>query len=129
MKTHPTSLLFAIASILLLSSPFIVSDLLAAPPQNGLGSNKMVHPGSRAFSIHDIDQNGSLSREEYSQLVEQIEIRRKATGRPMHRYSPSLRFEEIDGNGDDYITEDEMISALNKRLKKHRRYRYRGGLW
>lgn len=129
MKTHHNPLLFAIASTLLLSSHFTATDLLAAPPQNGLGSKIMVQPGSRAYSIHDIDQSGSLSREEYRNFVVQIEIRRQATGRPMRRYSPPLRFEEIDSNDDGNITEDEMTSTLNERLKMHRRYRYRGGRW
>ena len=127
LQIHHNPLFFAIASILLLSSLFTASDLLAVPPQNGIGYKETVQPGSRAFSIHDIDQNGLLSREEYRHFVEQIEIRRKATGHPMRRYSPPFRFEEVDSNEDGYITEDEMISALNKRLQKHRRYRYRGG--
>jgi hypothetical protein len=47
----------------------------------------------------------------------------------MRRYSPPLRFEEIDSNDDGNITEDEMTSTFNERLKMHRRYRYRGGRW
>jgi hypothetical protein len=131
MNSHHNPLLFIVVSALLLSSPFKVTDLLAAPSQNGLGSEIMIQPGSRVFSIHDVDKNGSLSREEYHYFVEQIEILHRTTGRPMRRYSQPLRFEEIDSNDDGYLTEDEMISALNKRLKKHRRYRYRyrGGRW
>jgi Ca2+-binding EF-hand superfamily protein len=129
MNSHHDPLLFIVVSALLLSSPFKVTDLLAAPSQNSLGSETMVQPGSRVFSVHDIDKNGSISREEYRHFVEQIEIRQRATGRPMRRYSQPLRFEVIDSNDNGYLTEDEMISALNKRLKKHRRYRYRGGRW
>jgi len=123
MKTHHSRPLFTIALFFLLPGFFI--DLVAAPPQNIPDSNKNILPCSRVFSIYDIDRNGSLSREEYHQFVAQIEIKRKSTGRPMRRYSPPLRFEEIDSNNDEYLTEDEMISALNKRLRKHRHYRFR----
>lgn len=124
MKTHHRHLFFTLATVLLLSILFI--DIMAAASENSHDINKVVLPCSRTFSIYDTDRNGSLSRDEYRQLVEQIEIRRKLTGRKMRRYLPPLRFEEIDSNYDEYLTEDEMISALNKRLRKHRRYRYRG---
>ncbi len=127
MKTYNTLLVFTIASALLLSSLFKASDLLAVPPQNGLYPKNIVQHGPRVFSVHDIDQNGSLNREEYQQFIEQIEIWHEATGHPMRRSSPPLRFEVIDTNDDGYLTEDEMISTLNKRLQKQRRYRYRGG--
>lgn len=123
MKIHHRQIFFTLTLFLLLSSFFI--DVMAAPSENNPEDNKKVLPCSRAFSIYDIDRNGSLGRDEYRQFVEQIEIRRNSTGRPMRRYSPPLLFEEIDSNKDEYLTEDEMISALNKRLRKHRRYRYK----
>ncbi len=101
-------------------------DLQAASQKNASSPPVTPQPGSHAFSIHDTDLNGSLSREEYDHFVEQIEIRRKATGRPMRRLSTLLSFEDIDNNNDGLITEDEMTRALNRRLQKHRRYRYRG---
>jgi EF-hand domain pair len=82
--------------------------------------------GQYIFSIHDIDKSGTLSEVEYQQLLEHVERHRKLTGRPMRRFSPTLKFKEIDINKDGYISEDEMISALNKRLQEHRRYRYKG---
>lgn len=83
--------------------------------------------GSKVFSIHDYDNNGSLSKQEYQQLLQQIKARRESSDRPKGRYSRPLNFEEVDKNQDGRITEDEMITALNLRLQQHRRYRYRGG--
>lgn len=124
MKTHHNPLLFTIATVLLLSGPIHADDPLPEPPQNSLGVEKGGgQPGPHAFSIHDIDQDGFLSRDEY-QLFED---RRNTTERPMRRFLPPLRFEEIDNDGDGYITEEEMTSALNQRLRKHRRYRSHGG--
>lgn len=81
--------------------------------------------GLYIFSVHDIDKSGTLSKEEYQLLVEQVELRRKSTGRPMRRFSPALSFDEIDINKDGQISEDELLSALNNRLRQHRRYRYK----
>lgn len=128
MNIHHNLLLFTIASALLLLSPKTTA-LQAEPQGDDSEQKKMLQPCSYVFSIHDIDKSGSLSKEEYQYFVEQIESRRKSTGRPMRRYSPALSFEEIDRNNDGYISEDELITALNKRIHKHKRYRQRGGRW
>ncbi|MCB1870054.1 MAG: hypothetical protein KDI43_16455 [Gammaproteobacteria bacterium] len=127
MKTVNKTSLFTVASMLFLSGFFGITDLPAEQPKNDLNSRKAVQPGSYVFSIHDTDQNGLLSREEYYIFIQQIELRRQANGRNRRHYPPPLRFEEIDSDEDGYLTEDEMISSLNKRLKRHRRYRYQGG--
>jgi EF-hand domain pair len=123
MKTYSNQFMLTITSVVLLSSFFNATDLMARPPQNKPESKKTTLPCPRIFSIHDADQNGSLNREEYRQFVEKIKARRETTGRPMRRFSTTLRFEDIDSNNDGHLSEDEMISVLNKRLKKHRRYR------
>ena len=129
MKTHHNLLFFTIASALLLSS-LISTILLAGQAENIFEQEKMDRPcpGKRAdvFSIHDLDQSGSLNQEEYRHFQEQMENRRKTTGRPMRRHSPPLHFEDVDQNNDGVITEDELIFALKNRLRKHRRYRQRG---
>ncbi|MCB1753261.1 MAG: hypothetical protein KDI74_16210 [Gammaproteobacteria bacterium] len=127
MKSNKKALLFTSALMLILSSIVGTTDLLAEPPKRDLNSKYRVQPGSHTFSIHDIDRNGTLSREEYRIFVEKIELRRQASGRDRRDYPAPLRFEEIDGNEDEQLSEDEMISTLNKRLQRHRRYRYQGG--
>ena len=127
MKMHQKALLFTSASMLFLSSVFGTTDILAEQPKSDRDSRNRVQPGSHTFSIHDMDKNGTLSREEYRVFVEKIELRRQASGRDRRDYPTPLRFEEIDSNEDGQLTEDEMISALNKRLQRHRRYRYQGG--
>ena len=129
MKTDYNPSLLVAAMTLLLHGAFLANDLLAEPLQNDPGSKTEVQPGPGPFSMHDSDGDGSLSREEYRLFIEYVTARRETTGRPMRRFSPPLQFEEIDTNGDGYISEDEMVSALNKRLQKHRRYRKHGGRW
>lgn len=127
MNTIHHRLLCAAVSALLLSGAFAATGLQAAPVQTGTDAQQTASSGPCVFSTHDIDRDGALSKEEYHRLIEHIENRQKTTGRPMRRFLPPLRFEQIDGNDDGMITEDEMIIALNARLHKHRRYRYRGG--
>jgi EF-hand domain pair len=127
MRTNINPPFLVIASALLLSGSMTITVLAAAPTPDDTGARQTARPGAPAFSIHDIDQDGYLSRAEYRHLIEQIENRRRATGRPMRRYLPFLRFEEVDRDDDGFITEDEMIASLKKRLQMHRRYRYRGG--
>ena len=89
---------------------------------NGQGSN-----GNRlrVFSVHDSNQDGVLSKQEYQRFIEHLKLR-QGEGR-QQRHFPLLRFEQIDTNKDGAITEDEMLHALNKRLERHQRERYRGG--
>lgn len=122
VKSKFTSSLISVAFLIaVVYSPVVQAE----PAEKGRGLNKGLH----IFSVYDSDKDGFLSRSEYRNFVEHIEIKRKAKGKPEKRYKPPLNFDEIDTDGDGYISEDEMISALNKRLQKHRRYRYKGGQW
>lgn len=99
----------------------VASTTLASEPP-GAGSRG---PGNGSFSIHDLDGNGVLSRAEYERFLATLEQRRRATGKPGRGVPPPLRFEEIDRDRDGNLSEEEMISALNQRLKRHRHYRNR----
>lgn len=84
-------------------------------------------PATSPFSIHDLDRDGLLSRDEYHRFLAGVERRRQSARQGGRSYPPPLRFDEIDNNGDGYLNEDEMTSALNRRLERHKRYR--GGRW
>jgi len=127
MKTIHTHPFFTTGSLLLLLSLFNSSNLWAETSSDRFNSNRLPQSDSPAFSIHDTDKNGSLNREEYRRFVSQIERRRKSSQIPASRYSTLLKFEEIDANADGHITEDELLDTLNRHLRQHRRYRYRGG--
>ncbi|MCW8827071.1 MAG: EF-hand domain-containing protein [Gammaproteobacteria bacterium] len=104
-----------------------VAPLYAAQPQNGNLHHRSKPTNAQVFSIHDIDKSGTLSRDEYQRFVEQIEERRKLTGKPMRRFSTTIKFDEIDIDGDGYLTEDEMVDAINVQKQRSRRYRYKRG--
>lgn len=130
MKTDSKIRLSAVAAILFLSCLFGIEYLPAEQTKRDLDSIRTAQPGSHPFSIHDTDKNGLLNREEYRIFVEHFELRRRANGQTRHRYPPPLSFEEIDTDEDGYLTEDEVISSVNKRLQRHRRFRrYQGGQW
>ena len=127
MKTIRTHPFLSTKSLLILITLFNSANLWAEPATGRFDSNKFPQSDRPAFSIHDTDKNGSLNREEYHRFVSQTERRRKSSQIPVSRYSTLLKFEEIDLNADGHITEDELLDTLNRHLRHHRRYRYRGG--
>jgi Ca2+-binding EF-hand superfamily protein len=73
-----------------------------------------------AFSVHDLDRDGYISREEYSALRAQCQERSRETAQPRGRTRCALLdFETLDANQDGRISEDELLDKL--------RLRYRGG--
>ena len=82
------------------------------------------------FTVHDSNHDGVLDRYEYQKFVEHRGRHRQQTtdDRPRHGWR-MLEFSEIDQDGDGYITEDEMVQVLNRRLRKQHRYRARERRW
>ena len=119
-------ILLAFISSLLLHGACEAAELTTNPISKCPDPPKVNEARTRAFSVYDTDQDGVLSKKEYDHFIGQLEIRRKTGRRPKRDYLPPLNFHEIDRNNDGFITEDEMLSTLSGRLKKHRRYRYRG---
>jgi len=96
-------------------APIMLLALLAltAPLQGLAGPN---HASPHAFSVHDLDRDGYLSREEYAALRAQCQERSSETGRPR---CALFDFDVLDANHDGRIGEDELVKTL--------RWRYRGG--
>jgi len=81
------------------------------------------------FSIHDTNHDGLLDKYEYQQFIPHRKRRNDDLSKPHRRRSSRFEFEEIDADGDGYITEDEIIVVLNRRLRKQRRFRAREDHW
>jgi hypothetical protein len=97
--------------------PLMLALLIA--PLSGLaaGPNR-AEP--QAFSVHDQDRDGYLSREEYADLRAQCQERRREAAQPRGRARCALLdFETLDADHDGRISEDELLDKL--------RLRYRGG--
>ena len=112
---HSLTVVILLASV---SGQFCSSSVEAAP---GVKSSD-----NRVFSVHDQNRDGFLNQKEYEHFYKQMTQLRQLRGRS-HRHMPLYLFGEIDHNEDGLIDEEEMISAMNERLRKHRRYRYRRG--
>lgn len=102
---------------LLFSSPQLLVAETKGAPQNPtfLG---------RVFSVHDHDRDGFLNRSEFQ------EIRRFDKGKGKNRTQQNqrfLQFNYVDTDHDGLVNEDELIEALNRQLKAHRKHRYKSG--
>ena len=67
------------------------------------------------FSVHDTDGDGYLSQQEYEVFYRDFKERHRKAGRPAYRMLHILSFEQINSDGDGYISIDEMVSALRMR--------------
>lgn len=92
--------------------------LAMPPPGAAAGPN---HARPPAFSVHDLDQDGYLSRDEYAALRAHCAQRRDARGRQRCNPARLLDFDALDGDRDGRVGEDELVDMLGRR--------YRGGRW
>jgi hypothetical protein len=85
-----------------------VAPALAAEPGAAISQR------TRIFSVHDLDRDGRLSREEYQLFVE---YRQRWGGHGRWRNSEPIPFAAIDADRDGFISEDELVSALAVQLQ------------
>lgn len=90
------------------------SATFAQPPKTG-------ERAERVFSVHDIDADGYLNRQEYETFLEQRRRCHVASGRPARDFRHPFAFSEIDANGDHYISEPELTAVLGQRLRERKR--------
>jgi hypothetical protein len=125
MKKIFHCLLLVITAALLVSIEDGTVVRSAAAADNESNNQEENTSKSRVFTVHDTNRDRVLSRDEYSELMDKID-RRQAKKGPKRRSPLPASFDEIDTDGDDYISEDELVNELNKRLRKHRRHRSHG---
>jgi len=99
-------------------APLLLLTLLAlAAPLHAAGPNRA---NPQTFSVHDLDRDGYLSREEYAALRTQCQERSREAAQPRGRARCALLdFDTLDADHDSRISEDELVDTLGRR--------YRGG--
>ena len=69
--------------------------------------------GGGVYSVHDADRDGYLDRAEFEKFV--------AAKRKRSRGSDNWDFDSIDSDGDNKISEQEMVNALIENIKRKKR--------
>ena len=103
----------------LLLAHLLLTLFIFAIPLYGLATGPN-HAGPQTFSVHDLDRDGSLSREEYAALRTHCQDWRDRTGRTgRSRCDPArlLDFETLDVDHDGHINEDELMETLGRRYR------------
>jgi len=86
----------------------IFSALLCLPVPNG-------HAHPPPFSVHDLDQDGYVSRQEFEAFRAKRHAERVAEGRRLRNAPRMLEFEDIDTDDNGQIDEMEMLEAIERR--------------
>lgn len=94
----------------------LLTLLALAAPLRAAAPHRAAPP---AFSVHDLDRDGYLSREEYAALRARCQDSRGRVGRPRCDPARLLDFDMLDADHDGRIGEDELVETLRRR--------YRGG--
>jgi Ca2+-binding EF-hand superfamily protein len=71
--------------------------------------------GGGVYSVHDADRDGYLDRSEFEKFV--------ASKRKRSRGSDNWDFDSADSDGDNNISEQEMVNALIENMKRKKRNR------
>jgi Ca2+-binding EF-hand superfamily protein len=66
--------------------------------------------GGKVYSVYDMDKNGYLERLEYNDFFESKRKRSKNLD--------TWKFNTVDSNGDEKISEQEMVNALMENYKR-----------
>lgn len=111
-----------VVSILLAFLVFGAGQSAVAGPLDGQQRNPM---NRRAFSIHDTDLDGYLSRSEFQNIRRAEKGQGKEEAQSRGAGPRFLQFNRVDTDHDGLVSEDELVDALNQRLKAHRQHRYR----
>ena len=89
--------LLSVSFVLVLSTPYAIAD------------------GGGVYSVHDADRDGYLDRVEFEKFAE--------TKRKRSRSSDNWVFDTVDADGNNKISEQEMVDALIENMKRKKQNR------
>ena len=99
----------------------------AARPGEYERENYYERPGLMPFEALDLDADGVISAQEHAEVRAERHAAMAERGYPMRNAAGASRFEQIDSDGDESISHDELSAYQMQRMQqkglRHGRYR------
>jgi Ca2+-binding EF-hand superfamily protein len=91
-------------------------------PQGRMGGGPGATPRGGAgavatFSDFDVNGDGVVTRDEFSQVRSERQAAKASQGYPMRNTASSPSFDSFDGNGDGQLTSDEFVPGNRNKMR------------
>lgn len=103
-----------------LSTPLVLVSFLSVISVS-VASTELPIRGPIPFSVYDVDGNGLISEQEFTQIRNERIAAKAAQGRPMKNKGNSPSFSSFDEDGNGQLTQKELDSGQQAQMQKRRK--------
>jgi hypothetical protein len=113
-------------NLLIATSLALLTGIATASPDEYEREEYYERPGPMPFEALDLDGDGVVTAQEHAQVRAQRHAAMAKRGYPMRNAAGAPRFEQIDSDGDESISRDELSAHQLQRMQRkgmhHGRY-------
>jgi len=102
-----------------LSTPLVLVSFLSVISVS-VASTELPIRGPIPFSVYDVDGNGLISEQEFTQIRNERIAAKAAQGRPMKNKGNSPSFSSFDEDGNGQLTQKELDSGQQAQMQNRR---------